>query len=201
MDQRTRTLAHLSALAARYDYRDELREAIVKARSDLDLQREEVYECFLQLYLFAGFPAALEAMRALRKAWPSEANDDISPGIQMFDYSEFLDRGQKLYQQIYSKNAEIVRKEMLRLSPELAAWAIVEGYGKTLSRPGLDAMTRELCIIALLVQLGWERQLFSHILGAKNTGATSDAIQDAIIIGSLDDTAKQERALELLVRA
>ncbi|HWF43654.1 MAG TPA: carboxymuconolactone decarboxylase family protein [Candidatus Kapabacteria bacterium] len=201
MDHRTHTLVRLSALAARYDYREKLREAIVEARSSASVRREEVYECFLQLYLFAGFPAALEAMRALRKSWPSETDDEMQAGIQMFDYPEFLDRGQKLYEQIYSKNAEVVRKEMLKLSPELAVWAVVEGYGKTLSRPGLDATTRELCIIALLVQLGWERQLFSHILGAKNTGATAEAIREAMIIGAMDDAKKQERALELLARA
>ena len=202
LDLRTHTLIHLSALAARYDYRSRLSEAIVQAKSNAIVWREEVYECFLQLYLFAGFPAALEAMRALRKAWPdTESENAVIPGIEMFDYPAFLDRGQKLYEEIYSRNAETVRKEMLRLSPELAAWAVVEGYGKTLSRPGLDILTRELAIVALLVQLGWDRQLFSHILGAQNAGAAMQDIREAIIIGAMDDMPKQERALELLDRA
>jgi 4-carboxymuconolactone decarboxylase len=56
----------------------------------------------------------------------------------------------------------------------------VEGYGKVLGRPGLELATRELCILALLVVLGAPRQLYSHIRGAQNAGASSQEIQEAL---------------------
>ena len=54
-------------------------------------------------------------------------------------------------------------------------WLIMEGYGKTLSRPGCDTVTRELCIVAMLTVLGRKQQLTSHVRGALRAGAT---IQD-----------------------
>jgi alkylhydroperoxidase/carboxymuconolactone decarboxylase family protein YurZ len=49
--------------------------------------------------------------------------------------------------------------------------------------------------------LGWDRQLFSHILGAKNVGASNEDILEAIDIGSLGDQAKRARGESLLNRA
>ena len=139
-------------------------------------------------------------MRALKKAWPDGEVPSAINIAETFNYTVFLDRGQQLYEKIYSQNAETVRKEMLKLSPELAAWTVVEGYGKTLSRPALDIPTRELAIVAVLTQLGWERQLYSHILGATNAGATFGDIRKAIIIGAMDDREKEQRSFELLQR-
>jgi protein required for attachment to host cells len=51
---------------------------------------------------------------------------------------------------------------------------VVEGYGKTLSREGLNLQHRELLIVAALAALGWTRQLYSHLRGAMNVGASQD---------------------------
>jgi alkylhydroperoxidase/carboxymuconolactone decarboxylase family protein YurZ len=72
---------------------------------------------------------------------------------------------------------------------------MTDGYSKTLSRAGLDAVTRELAVVASLTQLGWDRQLFSHILGARNVGATNEEIEEAISIGAMGDEKKLERAM------
>jgi alkylhydroperoxidase/carboxymuconolactone decarboxylase family protein YurZ len=62
------------------------------------------------------------------------------------------------------------------ISPEMQSWMIVEGYGKTLSRPGLDEVSRECAIVCILAVLGRESQLYSHIRGALNLGATVEHI-------------------------
>lgn len=199
MDRSTAHLIRLSALASHPVRREELRAELQAARESSSVTRYELDEAFLQLHLFAGFPAALEAMRALEKLWPRTT--DASPASDTDITQALTDRGQRLYDRVYQKNARIVERELTRLSPELAAWALRDGYGKTLARPGLDIRTRELCIVAILTQLGWDRQLFSHILGAKNVGATHDDILEAIAIGALGDDTKQARATELLERA
>jgi len=195
MNQRTKILVELSVLAARPEHHDRLRESLSEARASGHLKREEAYECLLQLYLFAGFPAALEAMRALRSAWP-ETDDDKPEARTSVSYPQFVERGQKLFEQVYGANAERVRDEIRSLSIELGAWTMTDGYSKTLSRPGLDAITRELAVVAALTQLGWDRQLFSHILGARNVGATNDEIEEAISIGAMGDEKKLERAMK-----
>ena len=52
------------------------------------------------------------------------------------------------------------------LHPALDAWMIVEGYGKVLSRPGLDLPRRELCVVAACAAARQDRQLHSHLHGA-----------------------------------
>jgi len=179
MDARTRTLVELSALASRPEHLERLREAIAKAKANGEVARGEVYECFLQLYLFAGFPAALEAMRALASGWP-EAEGEPAEKAPPISYPDFLDRGNNLFTLIYGANAERVKSAMTKLSPELSRWAQTDGYSKTLSRLGLDAKTRELCIVAILTQLGWDRQLLSHALGSINAGASKQDVEEAL---------------------
>jgi alkylhydroperoxidase/carboxymuconolactone decarboxylase family protein YurZ len=202
VNTRTTHLVRASTFASRPQLRDELRSEITLARESGVLVRSELYESFLQLYLFVGFPAALEAMRALEKLWPRSTEPiESEPGFDAAAYPEYRTRGKTLYARVYAGKADIVEREMLRLSPDLAAWAVTEGYGKTLSRPGLDIQARELCIVALLTQLGWDRQLFSHILGAINVGASYEDIQEAIVEGSHADELKAQRGLDLLQRA
>ena len=201
MDQRTHHLIKASVLATRYEWREDLREHLSLVKSSGEVLRPELYECFLQLHLFCGFPGALEAMRALQRAWPDHHdNSDATIWHTIDDLSNVIARGKELYERIYQDNAEIVRQEMLKLSPELAVWAVVDGYGKTLSRDGLDVQTRELAVIAVLAQLGWDRQLFSHILGAVNVGVSSEDIQEAITCGVMGDSKHLDHALELLRR-
>ncbi|MDP4199388.1 MAG: carboxymuconolactone decarboxylase family protein [Bacteroidota bacterium] len=196
MEDRTKIIVELSALASRPEHRERLRDALAAARAAAQVKREEIYECFLQLHLFAGFPAALEAMRALRAAWP-RGHDEKLEVREPVSYPQFVERGQKLFEQVYGANSERVRAEIRDLSVELGAWTMNDGYSKTLSRPGLASIARELATVAGLTQLGWERQLFSHILGARNVGASKEDVEEAISIGALGDEEKLKRALVL----
>jgi 4-carboxymuconolactone decarboxylase len=198
----TLVLIEASTLAARPELRPELVVLLNDAKTNSRATFAELYEVFLQTYLFAGFPAALEGVRALERAFglPPERAIEEDPHAIASEYETFFARGEALYQIVYAKNAPRVREEMIRLSPELAAWAMIEGYGKTLSRAGLPTVTRELCIVAQLTQLGWDRQLFSHILGARNTGASPDEIREAARIGARGIAVLFERAEQLLAK-
>jgi 4-carboxymuconolactone decarboxylase len=56
-----------------------------------------------------------------------------------------------------------------------AAWADVWG------RPGLDRPTRSLVTIALLAALGHEQELEMHLRAARRTGASPEAIGEALL--------------------
>lgn len=56
-----------------------------------------------------------------------------------------------------------------------AAWADVW------ARDGLDRATRSLVTIALLAALGHERELEMHLRAARRTGATPEAIGEALL--------------------
>jgi 4-carboxymuconolactone decarboxylase len=69
------------------------------------------------------------------------------------------------------------------LHPDLAVWMIEQGYGRVLSRAGLDPATRELVAVTVLAATGWERQLVSHLLGASRLGADRSAVRGAVTAG------------------
>lgn len=198
LDSRTFSLIHVATLSSRPEYRNELIEELRTIKSSFSATREDLYEVFLQSYLFAGFPAALESVRVLEKVFGRESGILEDQNQLISSYKAYAENGEALYKNVYASNAARVREEMIRLSPELAAWAMIEGYGKTLSRPGLDTKTRELTIVAMLTQLGWDRQLYSHILGARNVGGSKDEIIEAAIIGAKGSKDRFEIAEQLI---
>jgi 4-carboxymuconolactone decarboxylase len=62
------------------------------------------------------------------------------------------------------------------MAPEVFRWMIIEGYGKVLSRPALDIVSREVSIVAFLMMEDRCKQLRSHIIGALNIGAPMEMI-------------------------
>jgi alkylhydroperoxidase/carboxymuconolactone decarboxylase family protein YurZ len=57
---------------------------------------------------------------------------------------------------------------------------LLEGYGKTLSRPGLSATVREYCVVGILTTTRMWRQLRSHAIGAVNVGGTRAGVRRSI---------------------
>lgn len=93
-------------------------------------------------------------------------------------------RGEATCATVYGEFYEKLRGNIRALHPALDEWMIVEGYGKVLGRPGLDLGRRELCIVAACAASKQNRQLHSHLHGARNAGATSAEIE-----GTLDAVA------------
>jgi hypothetical protein len=111
----------------------------------------EVYELVLQSYLFGGFPTALDALQSCYRvlgAPPSigEVGTTVKEAV-------IRERGEVLCREIYGNVFDKMFDALASVSPDLAQWMITEGYGKTLSRPGCDTVTRELCIVAMLTVL------------------------------------------------
>ncbi len=141
---------------------------------------EAVYETILQSYLFLGFPRAIEAFFAAgpvlerHGAVPAEA-DGVEPEV-------WRRNGEALCRRVYGRNYEKLVTTMRGLSPDLASWMILEGYGKTLSRPGLDPVAREYCVVAILTTTRMWRQLRSHAIGATQVGGTRARVREAILL-------------------
>ncbi|MEP6550170.1 MAG: carboxymuconolactone decarboxylase family protein [Gemmatimonadales bacterium] len=158
-----------------------------------------VEEIILQSYLFAGFPRALNAARAWRamSRQPAPAEDEEASTT---DLSLWRERGEETCAVIYGASYEKLRQNIRALHPALDEWMIVDGYGKVLSRPGVDLRVRELCIVAACAVAGQQRQLHSHLHGALNAGAPAgevaavlDALTDLI---SRDDLSRYRQLLQ-----
>jgi 4-carboxymuconolactone decarboxylase len=81
-----------------------------------------------------------------------------------------------------------LRSNIARLHPDMERWMLEEGYGKVLGRSGLDLKVRELCVIAVLVGLDAPQQLYSHLRGALNVGATPEEVETAVEIACTQAT-------------
>ena len=176
IDEATRALVQIAAAIAGAD-EGKTREVMERARPSVD--NEKVEEVILQSYLFAGFPRTLNAARIWRavSAAPAPADD---PEARVANGSQWEERGEKTCRTVYGESYEMLRQNIRALHPALDAWMITDGYGKVLSRPGLDLKTRELCIVAACAASAQQRQLHSHLHGALNAGATVKEVESAL---------------------
>ncbi|MBI5601267.1 MAG: carboxymuconolactone decarboxylase family protein [Gemmatimonadetes bacterium] len=183
-DKATRALVRLAARIAggsEVDVRDGLRET-----AGAGTPEGWVEELILQSYLFCGFPRTLNAAREWRRtAGRNEEEVEAKgrgtaggTGDEMVP--DFLASGEATCALVYGRFYSKLRQNIVALHPELDTWMIVEGYGKVLSRPGLDLGRRELCIVAACVASGQDRQLHSHLHGSRNVGVPDDVIGAAL---------------------
>jgi 4-carboxymuconolactone decarboxylase len=175
----------------------QMRATLSEAVEEVD--PDAVDEIILQSYLFAGFPRALNAARAWRavSGRPAPAKDEEATAK---DLAAWRKRGEKTCAVIYGDHYEKLRENIRALHPALDEWMIVDGYGKVLSRPGVDLRTRELCVVAACAVSGQQRQLHSHLHGALNAGSSAaevaavlDALSDLI---SRDDLSRYRQLLQ-----
>lgn len=140
-----------------------------------------VDELLLQSVLMVGWPRALIAAAVWRRIGAPRA----APGEDGSAYAraaEWTARGEAVCREIYGANYGRLRENVRGLHPALEAWMVTEGYGRTLGRPGLDLARRELCVVAQVAVQGAERQLHSHLKGALNAGAATDAVTETLDI-------------------
>ena len=188
LDEPTRLLVRLAAQIAAGSEGD-VRAALADVRSGVT--QSWVEELILQSYLFCGFPRSLNAMREWRRL-TGEAAPEVGEGTAI---EEWRRRGEATCRKVYGAMYDRLRVNIRALHPELDDWMIVEGYGKVLSRPGLDLARRELCIVAACAASAQDRQLHSHLHGALNVGVAPlvvtqviEAIMDLIPESSREST-------------
>jgi len=179
LDLQTRDLVRFAAAVAQ-GYEPELRERVTQLRSS-QVPTAWVEELLLQSVLMVGYPRALVAFTVWRKVGGTSA--PASDPDQ--DYSrapEWLRRGEELCAVVYGENYQKLRDSIHALHPAIDSWMVTEGYGRTLARPGLDLLRRELCTVVQTAVLEAPRQLHSHLRGALNAGASFGQIEGALSI-------------------
>lgn len=181
LDTDTRLLVRLAAAIAGADEpttRRVIEETVGSVSATM------VDEVILQSYLFAGFPRTLNAARMWRvaSALPAPASDEAASSRHAAEWER---SGEATCSVVYGASYEMLRRNVRELHPALDTWMITDGYGKVLSRPGLDLGRRELCIVAACAAAGQQRQVHSHLHGALNSGASPDEV--AATLDALSD--------------
>jgi 4-carboxymuconolactone decarboxylase len=165
------------------------------------IPHRSLVELGLMLPLYAGFPAAIEFLRAVVAEDPGRTDgraraSNRAPARlrRAAGRRAIRARGERLCARVYGPEYERLRSFMRALAPELDAWMIEDGYGRTLARPGLSAVERELVTVAALAALGWERQLEAHRRGAMRVGARAADVRAAERAGRAGGRAARGRA-------
>ena len=183
LDESTKRLVRLAATIATGD-EQAIRTGLSQAVNSV--QAEWIEELILQSYLFCGFPRTLNAMREWRRLTGRPATIDV----EGTGPAEWRRRGEATCRLVYGEMYERLRVNIRGLHPELDEWMIIEGYGKVLSRPGLDLPRRELCIVAACAASEQDRQLHSHLHGAINVGVAPEVL--TATIESLDGAVSEQ---------
>lgn len=145
-------------------------------------------ETILQVHVFAGFPRLVEVYGVLA----NEGGLGHLEAEEVLGESDQHARGRALFERIYQRDSEKIRRMLVAGHPDFANWIEGHAYGRILARPGLEPAQRELLACAALAVLGQERQLASHVRGAVRCGASSEAVRATI--ESVADLAGAERA-------
>ena len=197
IDDRTRCLVQIAAAiagAGESETRAVMENAIGRA------EPSAVDEVIIQSYLFAGFPRTLNAARMWR-AVSGFAAPDKDSSADLANGADWVARGEETCRIVYGESYELLRENIAELHPALDSWMITDGYGKVLSRPGLDLRTRELCIVAACAAAGQQRQLHSHLHGALNSGATvAEVIGTLAALDMMVEPEQLDRYQSLLAR-
>ncbi len=195
-DAAERALAMYSAAVALAD--DNVLAHSIRVGQEYGLTPQMFYEVVLQSYLFLGFPRMLSAADNLSRVFPVNHNGFKLEPIGPAEARQWFDNGVELCQRVYADKYQGLMEKVGTMAPEVFRWMIIEGYGKVLSRPVLNIISRELSIIAFLIMENRKKQLQSHIKGALNVGASPATVRFVIDDIGRAAGAGYESALEVL---
>lgn len=172
-DPTVRALA--AALAAVAIGRIDVADRVYESAASMSIDLADLREGALMAPLFAGFPRSIEAFSVLESHysdWPEgtgDQNDELSEPARST-------AGANLFDTIYGRQADPVRKRLVRFHPVLERSILQDAYGRILARPALSAPTRELMSVCALAASDLPVQLRSHLRGALRCGASTSAV-------------------------
>ena len=178
LDLKTRQLSTVAALAALGNAPAQLSYHIHGALN-VGCSPTEVIESILLSTVYAGFPAALNGIFAVREVL--QARDiPFTPSLSPTAGDRYA-RGLETLEQVSAGSGTNVVESLQDIAPDLARFIIEFSYGDIIARPGLDLRSKELATVALLTALGTaEPQLEVHINAALNVGASQEEIVEVI---------------------
>lgn len=191
LSPRQRQIATVAALAAMGNAAPQLRFHIGGALN-VGCTRREIVETFIHATVYAGFPAALNALSVAREVFAGRADgghgegagdgegagaggDDLTrPGPVSGDRYA---RGLEALRAVDGPAGEHVVHSLDDIAPDLGRYLVEYVFGDVYARTGLDLATRELASVAMCTALGTAGpQLRVHLRAFLNVGGTREEI-------------------------
>lgn len=173
---RQRQIGTIAALAALGNAAPQLRFHIAGALN-VGCTRREIVETVIHTTVYAGFPAALNALTAAREVFTAHPDTAADPAQESTPADERHARGLALLQQVDGPAGPGIVDSLADLAPDLGRFVIDYAFGDVYARTGLDLPTRELASVAMCTALGTAApQLRVHLRGFLNVGGTREEI-------------------------
>lgn len=141
-----RQLATIAALAALGNAPGQLRFHI-RGALNVSCTPEQIVEAFIQVSIYAGFPATLNAVAAAREIFAAQG---VTPEIarHQTDASTRFETGSKLLEEIDGTGGTAVVESLADIAPDLGRFIVEYSFGDVYARPSLSLRERELVTVA-----------------------------------------------------
>jgi 4-carboxymuconolactone decarboxylase len=178
---RQRQLATVAALAAMGNAAPQLRFHIDGALN-VGSTPPEIVEVLIHVSVYAGFPAALNALFAAREVFAARTDlPALATEPTAAPDGDRYERGLAALSEIDGHAGEQVVAALQDIAPDLGRYLLEYVFGDIYSRPGLDLKAREMATVAMLTALGTAApQLGVHIHGLLNVGGTETEVVEII---------------------
>ena len=186
LEHKAKLLAIIAMLAASGNRSDALRLHLAGALAN-GVTREEIIELLIQLSVYRGFPAALNAFSVARSVFAlgiQPLQIDIPAPIDKESRSDRLEREKALLAKSSAASGDAVIRSFDDIAPDLGRMIVEHSYGEVFSRDGIDLKTRELSACAALAAIGsatTETPLRVHVNAALNVGASRKEIIETLV--------------------
>ena len=162
-----------------------LRSIVVSNR----IRRLFLEELFIHLSLVLGFPTMIDGLEQLSKVYPRNSRARNK---------EKSSTGYGILRKVYGDQAGKLLSNLRTFHPELSAWVVRDVYGKIYARKGLSLRERELSNVVVLSFQNLEKQLRSHIRGARRAGMSPPDLRRALMLAMRVTSHRNLRAIKLL---
>jgi 4-carboxymuconolactone decarboxylase len=179
-----RQLATVAALTA-LGYAGSQLQFHAKAALNVGCTRRQLVEAVIHVSSFAGFPATLNALTALKAAFEGLPEDEPASSEEPVPWAGIEDRyerGLAAMKAVDGEGGEKVAAALADIAPDLATYIVEFTFGEVYSRPHLSLRHREIVTIAACVALGTALpQLKVHIHGLLNVGGTEQEVVETVL--------------------
>jgi 4-carboxymuconolactone decarboxylase len=186
LDQKAKLFAIISMLAASGNRAAALRLHLAGALAH-GVTREEIIEVLIQLSVYRGFPAALNALAVAKDIFAAASptiGANVPPPAVVESRADRLGRGRATLAKTSGSSGDAVVRSFDDVAPDLGRMIVEHSYGEVFSRSGIDMKSRELSACAALAAVGsatTEIPLRVHINAALNVGATREEILETLV--------------------
>lgn len=154
-----------------------LAEEVEKALS-LVLTPVEMKEAIYQCAPYAGFIATTEALSIVNEVFGKNNIDFPLQKQSTVTQTTIFEKGLDAQTTIFGDSMRTVADG--ENTPNPYYYLITNCFGDYYTREGLDLQTREMLTLCILINLGTESQIKSHIQGNINIGHDKDFIEEMI---------------------